>query len=198
VNAEETVIALRVLSAAYGHVEPSPDTVELWGNVFAGDDATLVLQGIREWVLTETYWPTPADMRRYMRQARIENQTALPPTRTCDGTGWREIEEGLIPCNVCNPVLAEVFADRHKLDRWRGGTPADKLVNTDMTVVPVAYCQPDTVHEDPNDPIVPPRIGRRIAWNAHVADAADRGVAPMNEDVFMRLLGVRAMSDASL
>lgn len=190
-NAEETAIALRVLSAAYGYIDQDPDQQELWLNVFHSDDATIVMQGIREWVLTETRFPTPADLRRYIRMARIDNQTALPPSRGCDGTGWRWIEEGLLPCSTCNPVLGEVFADRDKLRRWRNGEAASRLVNMDMTVVPVAYCQPDTFHEDPDDRMVSPSVGRRIAWRAHVEDAAARGVAPMDETLFMRRLGQR-------
>jgi hypothetical protein len=196
-NAEETVIALRTLGAAYGHVQPSPDTIELWANVFHSDDATLVLTGIREWVLTESRFPTPADLRRYMRQARMEGQAALPPTRTCDGTGWREIEEGLMPCSVCNTALHAVYSDHVKLRRFRDGEPVSRLVNPDQLLVQVAYCQPWR-GDDPTDPVVPPRIGRRIAYNAHVEDAAARGIAPMDERPFMAMLGVSAMSDRGL
>lgn len=193
-NAEETVIALRTLGAAYGHVQPSPDTIELWLNVFHSDDPTMVMYGVREWVLTETRFPTPADLRRYMRQARIDSQAALPPSRGCDGTGWRDIPEGLMPCSTCNPALAQVFADRDKLRRWRHGEAVKTLINMDMMIMPVAYCQPDTFHEDPNDRMVSPSVGRRIAWRAHVDDAADRQVAPMDETYFMRMLGGQRVS----
>jgi hypothetical protein len=102
----------------------------------------------------------------------------------CDGTGW--ITEHTVPCPRCNPYLAIIFQSPERLIRWRNGTPIKHLV--DLDGLPVAACQ-TTNMIDPEDPIVPPSVGRMIAWSAYVADCNERDVEAMPREQFMKRLG---------
>jgi hypothetical protein len=106
-----------------------------------------------------------------------------PERAICDGTGWTHTGQ---PCPRCNPYLAIIFQSPERLIRWRNGTPIKHLV--DLDGLPVQTCQPLGLI-DPEDPIVPPSVGRMIAWSAYVADCNDRGVESMDRNTFMARLG---------
>lgn len=118
-----------------------------------------------------------------------EPQHQTPPPRPCDGTGWRTIYEGMMPCHDCNPALHRVFSDQGLLHRWRHGEETSRLINLGEFIQPEAYCQPDTWHEDPSDPVVSPSEGREYAYNAYVAECTRTGTEGMSHDVFMHRLG---------
>lgn len=184
---EEAQNCIRVLAAAYG--APDEGRLALWANVLTTLDYDRAETAIVAWVDTEPWWPRPSDINGLVRElgnhARFANQRALPAP-TCDGTGWREIEEGVLPCDQCSPALSRLYADHSLLSRWRNGEAITRLVDMNTFVQPEAFCQPDRHHEDPEDRHVDWSVGRRIAWTAH---AADNNTPTLDPDVFMRRLG---------
>lgn len=188
----ESANCILLLSAAFGPPEETQEA--LWMNILSVIDVDRGMAAIEHWIMNENFWPRPAEINGLVRElgehARFQPERSLP-ARTCDGTGWRTIDEGLMPCDVCNPALHRVFSDHDLLRRWRAGEPTKRLVDTESFIQPEAYCMPDLTHEDPNDRMVSPEVGRRLAWNAHVQDAEAGNCDLMDEDAFMRMLGRR-------
>lgn len=125
-NAQETAICLRTLGAAYGHVEQDGDRAELWLNVFSGDDAVHVLTACREWVINESRWPTPADIRRYIRDAVRREQMDTPPPREI-GQRYPTFDEGIQIAyeSYCREVRRQGREPR-SFEQFRGSVPVNR------------------------------------------------------------------------
>jgi hypothetical protein len=93
---QETTMALRFLQGAYPHVQVSEETIELWINLFASDDAAAVLNACRDWARDEGRWPTPADIRRLCRDAVRREMMEPPPVRQLTSPGsYPSFDEGI-------------------------------------------------------------------------------------------------------
>ena len=150
-NRQETARVLHIFHTVY-RTEITEDMESLWSNVFAAVDPAVVTAAAKDWILTEKWWPTPAEFSTYMRAARSESQAALPATHGCDGSGWIDHPDiGLDPCPTCNPALTAIFAESALVDRWRNGEAIGRLVDPNR-YPSVPTCKP-TVREDPQDPI---------------------------------------------
>lgn len=153
----------------------------LWSD---GDAALAAARNVCRMWMDRSRPPFAVIDEAYRNEIRERSAAMAPRERAlCDGTGWTH---QALPCPRCNPYLAIIFQSPERLIRWRNGTPIKHLV--DLDGLPVAACQPSGMI-DPEDPLVPPKVGRMIAWSAYVADCNDRGVESMDRDTFMARLG---------
>lgn len=77
-NADQTVIALRQLAAAFPR-EITRDVIELWHNVFDDTPDERVQAAVAEWIKTAEHFPSPAQLRSVMRSQLRRQQMEAPP-----------------------------------------------------------------------------------------------------------------------
>lgn len=103
------------------------DVIDVWVEQFTRlDDGEVLLAAvttlITQW--TSTYRPSLGEViEAYHNTRSMRLRRLLPSTTHCDGSGWVAGAGELVPCQRCNPALAEVFADQEKHHAWRSGTP---------------------------------------------------------------------------
>lgn len=61
------------------------------------------------------------------RQANAEQSYVASTTGHCNGNGWIDGDDGVVPCGRCNPVLRTVFNDRRKWRRYLNGESLSSL-----------------------------------------------------------------------
>ena len=73
-NSSDIASLFQVLQAAYPHVEFTDDQQMLWANAFENDASHTVLMGARNWIETETFFPSIAGIRQKAREAVLAQQ----------------------------------------------------------------------------------------------------------------------------
>ena len=138
-----------IIGSAWTHKQWGTDQISLWANAIATLDYEPAHRAVEEMVSNEKWPPTVATLNEYMRVALGEVRAELPATHGCDGSAWIEASVGMVPCPICNPMLADIFQSSDKIRQWKNGAKVTTL--TTLTDVP-ASCVPST-REDPNDPV---------------------------------------------
>lgn len=185
-NREETANVLRVLHAAY-RTEITSDMEVLWHNLFATNDASLVMEAAIKYSNEVKDWfPTPAAIREYMRAIQSGRRAIAPRSANCDGSGWIEVtDRHSKPCPNCNPALSAIWSDHDKRSRYLNGARLSDVSEDVMVqngVFEYVEQMPLTcgvsARPDDTDPYISPSAGRSVASAAYAADCEARGVAP--------------------
>lgn len=152
-----------LVGALGGFDDPAVDEFcaqfELLDDPVALDDVCRELA--RTW--TGRWRPRPAEVLvayqehpavREAREARSADVrlASIGSTPWCQGTGWIDGPEDrrgatLRPCPRCNPILAEIFRDSDKWDRYMSGTPSAHLYERPKDFVMPPNCKAETFHE---------------------------------------------------
>jgi len=177
---------LHTMQSAYPHAEITEEMIDLWAAAFATSSSTLVLEAAGQWTLTQTYWPTIAGLRQYMRQINAGHRLNAPRGSRCDGSGWIEnTDRASSPCPQCNPALFAVFSQPAKLRAYRQGVPLSELSEDVMVLAGHQQYVGDwpvgcriTYMDDPDDPYIHPRDGRGVAAAAYANDCEVHGIEP--------------------
>ena len=80
-NRQETAQLLLVFSGAYPNHEVTPETSALWANVFESESFDALVAAAKVWIERERFWPTPADLRTIVRDARRREAMEAPEDR---------------------------------------------------------------------------------------------------------------------
>ncbi|MCJ7725652.1 MAG: replicative helicase loader/inhibitor [Acidimicrobiia bacterium] len=83
-NPHEVQQVLTVLGAAYPQTEITPEMVALWTNTLSNDDTSQVRHAVEQYVTNEQWFPTPASLRQYVRDAARREAMDTPPPRAIE------------------------------------------------------------------------------------------------------------------
>lgn len=94
-NKKETNETMAILRATYPkfYTEATATTltaiVKVWQKVFENDDSALVLEAVIEYISTEKWAPTPADIKA------IVTRKSTPELKSLASEGWQEVIEAI-------------------------------------------------------------------------------------------------------
>lgn len=84
-NTVETGRVLTVLTGAYPHYEIPDETALLWAELFSGDEYRHVNLAVSQWVVRESRFPAPSDIKAQVRilenREREANEQPRPVER---------------------------------------------------------------------------------------------------------------------
>jgi len=117
---------LTVLDAAYPNTEVTDEMAALWVNALADDDTTRVRNAVEQYVRNEEWFPTPASLRQYIRDAARREQMADPGHRALpEGRGqYPTFAEGIQIAyeSYCREVRKQGREPR-TFEQFRGSVP---------------------------------------------------------------------------